>query len=207
MEAGRQEQNTHFDLKTYDTYEWYLDLGPLSNIIGSIFTAPFLTGTPSVEHPDYEEFWKKESWVSQLHGLHRPQSECCRFWDQEEPWGPWQIFRHAKRTIRRHTNLWLPVPGFTGQWFRGKGEHHWHHFRSPDTRLRGNFRGISKHLFPLLSPRQGREAAWQASTFQSGSNTWHTYAFGPPKERSLQTCICTQTELYRLTAPNRAKPG
>src|SRR5947207_1924375 len=28
----------------------------------------------------------------------------------------------------------------------------------------------------------GEKPAWQATTFQSGSNSWHTYAAWPPKE-------------------------
>src|SRR5208337_411469 len=32
MEQADKNKNTHFDFETYDTYQWYLDLGPLSNI-------------------------------------------------------------------------------------------------------------------------------------------------------------------------------
>ena len=32
MEQADKNKNTHFDFNTYDTYQWYLDLGPLSNI-------------------------------------------------------------------------------------------------------------------------------------------------------------------------------
>ena len=45
MEQADKSKNTHFDFETYDTYQWYLDLGPLSNINTKIFMAPFLTGT------------------------------------------------------------------------------------------------------------------------------------------------------------------
>src|SRR5208282_4594376 len=32
MEQSDKSKNTHFDFETYDTFQWYLDLGPLSNI-------------------------------------------------------------------------------------------------------------------------------------------------------------------------------
>lgn len=32
LEQADKNKNTHFDFETYDTYQWYLDLGPLSNI-------------------------------------------------------------------------------------------------------------------------------------------------------------------------------
>ena len=32
LEQADKNENTHFKFETYDTYQWYLDLGPLSNI-------------------------------------------------------------------------------------------------------------------------------------------------------------------------------
>src|ERR1035438_10062715 len=32
LEQADKNQNTHFNFETYDTYQWYLELGPLSNI-------------------------------------------------------------------------------------------------------------------------------------------------------------------------------
>ena len=32
LEQADKNTNTHFDFETYDTYSWYLELGPLSNI-------------------------------------------------------------------------------------------------------------------------------------------------------------------------------
>ena len=32
MEQASKNENTHFKFNTYDTYQWYLDLGPLSNV-------------------------------------------------------------------------------------------------------------------------------------------------------------------------------
>src|SRR6266566_4839762 len=32
MEQADKNSNTHFEFETYDTFQWYLDLGPLSNI-------------------------------------------------------------------------------------------------------------------------------------------------------------------------------
>jgi len=44
MEQADKNSNTHFEFETYDTYQWYLDLGPLSNINDKHLHARFLTG-------------------------------------------------------------------------------------------------------------------------------------------------------------------
>ena len=71
-EQADKNANTHFAFETYDTYSWYLNLGPLSNI-----NAKYLHGTipywnSIVQHPDYDAFWKDEAWVSQLHSATVP---------------------------------------------------------------------------------------------------------------------------------------
>ena len=68
------------------------------------------------EHPDYDEFWKKEAWVNQLHASTVPNLNVAGFWDQEDPWGPWQIFRHAEENDPKHNNFMVAGPWFHGQW-------------------------------------------------------------------------------------------
>ncbi len=94
-EQADKNANTHFDFETYDTYSWYLALGPLSNI-----NAKYLHGTipywnSIVEHPDYDAFWKDEAWVTQVKGAFVPNLNVAGFWDQEDPWGPWEIYRRS----------------------------------------------------------------------------------------------------------------
>ena len=67
-------------------------------------------------HADYDEFWKKEAWVNQLHSSTVPNLNVAGFWDQEDPWGPWQIFRHAQEHDPENTNFMVAGPWFHGEW-------------------------------------------------------------------------------------------
>ena len=122
MEQADKNKNTHFDFETYDTYQWYLDLGPLSNINTKYLHNSIPYWNSSIDHPDYDEFWKKEAWVNQLHSSTVPNLNVAGFWDQEDPWGPWQIFRHAEENDPDHTNFIVAGPWFHGEWAGGKGE-------------------------------------------------------------------------------------
>ncbi|MGB6633791.1 MAG: CocE/NonD family hydrolase, partial [Terriglobales bacterium] len=86
LEQADKNKNTHFDFETYDTYQWYLDLGPLSNINTKYLHGSIPYWNETVEHPDYDDFWKKEAWVSQLHASTVPNLNVAGFWDQEDPW-------------------------------------------------------------------------------------------------------------------------
>ena len=158
MEQADKNKNTHFDFETYDTYQWYLDLGPLSNINTKYLHGSIPYWNSSVEHPDYDEFWKKEAWVNQLHASTVPNLNVAGFWDQEDPWGPWQIFRHAEENDPQHTNFMVAGPWFHGEWQSPQGrQHRPHSVRRPRDRARipREYRGA---VLPLLPARQGREA-------------------------------------------------
>ncbi len=182
MEQSDKNKNTHFDFETYDTYQWYLDLGPLSNINAKYLHGSIPYWNDSVEHPDYDEFWKKEAWVSQLHASTVPNLNVAGFWDQEDPWGPWQIFRHAEQSDPEHTNFMVAGPWFHGQWQTAKADSiGLIPFGGHET-AREFRENIEAPFFRYYLHGKGEKPAWQASTFQSGSNSWHTYSAWPPKE-------------------------
>jgi putative CocE/NonD family hydrolase len=181
MEQADKNKNTHFDFETYDTYQWYLDLGPLSNINAKYLHGSIPYWNASVDHPDYDDFWKKEAWVSQLHASTVPNLNVAGFWDQEDPWGPWQIFRHAEENDPQHTNFIVAGPWYHGEWRTPKADSiGLVPFAGHET-AREFRENIEAPFFRYYLHGKGEKPAWQASTFQSGSNTWHTYPEWPPK--------------------------
>jgi putative CocE/NonD family hydrolase len=182
LEQSEKFKNTHFNFETYDTYAWYLALGPLSAI-----NARYLHGTiphwnDLVAHPDYDEFWKKDAWVRQLHASTVPNLNVAGFWDQEDPWGPWQIFRHAAEHDPDHTNFMVAGPWFHGQWRASKADSIGLIPLGGHETAREFRETIEAPFFRYYLHGLGKKPSWQASTFQSGSNRWRTYAVWPPRE-------------------------
>ena len=182
MEQSDKSKNTNFEFETYDTFEWYLNLGPLSNINAKYLHGSIPYWNSTIDHPDYDEFWKKEAWVNQLHSSSVPNLNVAGFWDQEDPWGPWQIFRHAEEHDPDHTNFIVAGPWYHGEWQTPKADSiGLIPFSGHETAL--EFReNIEAPFFRYYLHGEGAKPAWQSSTFQSGSNTWHTYAAWPPTE-------------------------
>lgn len=205
MEQADKNRNTHFEFETYDTYEWYLNLGPLSNVNAKYLHGKIPFWNSSVENPDYDEFWKKEAWVRQLHGSTVPNLNVAGFWDQEDPWGPWQIFRHAEENDPDHSNFIVAGPWFHGEWQTAKSDSiGLIPFGGHET-AREFRENIEAPFFRYYLHGAGQKPQWQASTFQSGSNSWHTYAVWPPKEAQATNLYLHADGRLSFTAPSETE--
>ena len=192
LEQADKNKNTHFDFETYDSYDWYLNLGPLANINAKYLHGSIPNWNDTVAHPDYDDFWKHEAWVSQLHASTVPNLNVAGFWDQEDPWGPWQIFRHAAEHDPDNTNFMVAGPWYHGGWRGPKGDSLGILPFGGHETAREFREQIEAPFFRYYLLGKGEKPAWKASTFQTGSNTWHTYAAWPPAQAKA-------TNLYLLT--------
>lgn len=193
LEQADKNANTHFAFDVFDTYDWYLRLGPLSNINAKYLHGSIPYWTDSVEHPNYDDFWHKEAWVNQLHSSPVPNLNVAGFWDQEDPWGPWQIFRNSEKDGPAPQNIMVAGPWYHGEWQSAKGDSiGLIPFGGHET-AREFREQIEAPFFRYYLHGAGEKISWKASTFQSGSNTWRTYSAWPPKE-SKSTSLYLQPD-------------
>jgi len=182
LEQADKDANTHFAFDIYDAYAWYLALGPLSNISAKYLHGSIPNWNDIVAHPDYDAFWKKEAWVSQLHGAPVPNLNVAGFYDQEDPWGPWQIFRHAEEHDPDNLNILVAGPWFHGQWRSLKADSIGLISLGGHETAREFRENIEAPFFRYYLHGRGEKPAWQVTTFQSGANRWRTYSVWPPAE-------------------------
>jgi len=178
-EQADKNKNTHFDFDVYDGYSWYLALGPLSNINAKYLHGSIPYWNEVVAHPDYDSFWKKEAWVNQLHASPVPNLNVAGFFDQEDPWGPWQIFRHAAEHDPENVNFMVAGPWYHGEWHAPKGDSIGAIALGGHETSREFRENIEAPFFRYYLHGQGQKPAWKAMTFQSGSNRWRTYSAWP----------------------------
>jgi uncharacterized protein len=203
LEQADKNKNTHFDFDTYDTYQFYLDLGPLSNVNAKYLHGSIPFWNSIEEHPDYDTFWKREAWIRQLHASTVPNLNVAGFWDQEDPWGPWQIFRHAAENDPEHTDFMVAGPWYHGEWQSPKGDSIGQISFGGHETAREFRETIEAPFFRYYLHGKGEKPAWQASMFQSGSNTWHTYAAWPPKEAKTTNLYLHADGTLSFAAPGK----
>jgi hypothetical protein len=188
-EEADKNANSLFKFETYDTYQWYLDLGPLSNVNAKYLHGKLPFWNEVIDHPDFDAYWKKEAWIRELHGSAVPLLNVAGFWDQEDPWGPWEIFRRAGAGDSEHANFMVAGPWYHGSWAREpKGD-----FLGPiplgGQETSRQFREtIEAPFFRYYLHGSGPKPTGRVTTFETGSDTWRTYSGWPPmnaKPRNL----------------------
>ncbi len=202
LEQADRNKNTHFDFSSYDSYEWYLDAGPIRNLDERYLHGSVPYWTSVLSHPDYDDFWQKEAWVRQLHESAVPNLNVAGFWDQEDPWGPWQIFRHSAENDPNHNNYLVAGPWLHGQWQAPKAESIGVvGYGGHDTA-----RDIEAPFFRRFLHDEGGQFTWKVKTFQSGSNTWQTYETWPPSGTIATSLYLRSDGVLSFDQPQQGKP-
>ena len=188
-EQSDKNKNTHFDFDIYDTYDWYLKVGPVSNLNARYLHGSIPAWNTIVSHPNYDALNKREAWYAQIKKSSVPNLNVAGFWDQEDPWGPWQIFHQAERNDPDNTNFIVAGPWYHGAWHTPKGDSIGLVPLGGHETSREFRENIEAPFFRYYLHGKGNKPSWQATMFQTGSNTWRAYSAWPVKS-------ATPTNLY-----------
>ncbi|HET9743366.1 MAG TPA: CocE/NonD family hydrolase [Terriglobales bacterium] len=203
MEQSDKNSNTHFAFDDYDTYKWYLDLGPLTNVNRVYLHDKIPYWNDIMEHPNYDSFWKGEAWVNQLHDSPVPNLNVSGFWDQEDPWGPWKIWRNAEQHDPDNDNFMVVGPWNHGGW-QGREGSSLGLITFGDHKTSLEFReNIEAPFFRYYLHGEGEKPNWKVETFQTGSNTWKQYPVWPPKEAKPTNLYLETDGTLSFDAPSK----
>src|SRR5487761_2086687 len=102
METSKE--NFHFAFDLYDTFEWYLRLGPLANVNRLYFHGNLPTWDNFVNHPNYDTFWQKQAVAPYLTAVKVPMLNVAGWWVQEDFYGPVKIYETLEKHDHHHWN-------------------------------------------------------------------------------------------------------
>lgn len=180
METGKTNFIFHFD--KYDTYEWYLALGPLGNVDKNYLHGQLPTWEDFVNHPNYDSFWQKQAFYPYLKNMHLtvPDLNVAGWWDQEDFYGPVKIYETLEKHDTDHLNYLVVGPWNHGGWSHGDGNSLGRvQFGSATSKyFRGN---VEAKWFAYWLKGKGSVPFHKALTFQTGSNKWVAFDAWPPK--------------------------
>jgi putative CocE/NonD family hydrolase len=179
MESSKEVDQFAFD--AYDTYDWYLRLGPLSTVNARYLRGRIPTWNDFVAHPNYDAFWRRQTIVPYLtKPLTVPTLNVAGWWDQEDFYGPFAIYQALERQDREHKNFLVVGPWNHGGWNRVDGTKLGRiDFGDPTAR---HFRERVQAPFFRCHLRGRCDAPLpEATTFEAGANAWRTYDAWPPK--------------------------
>lgn len=181
MESSKEISDVTKIVDRFDAYEWYLDLGPLSNANEKYFQGKLPTWNDFINHPDYDGFWQRQSFEPWLTRVTVPTLNVAGWWDQEDFYGPIKIYELLERHDAKNQNFLVIGPWNHGGWSRGDGSKLGAvSFGSPTAEhYRKN---ILAPFFAHYLKGKGSEARAEAVTFRTGRNQWVEHTEWPPKK-------------------------
>jgi hypothetical protein len=171
-----------YNFGEYDTYDWYLKLGPLSNINKKYAHGTLPTWNNFIEHPNYDEFWRKQALAYRLDTPRVATQHVSGWWDQEDMVGPQDAYKVLEKHDNNHKNFIVMGPWNHGGWAGGTGKSLGNiKFDEQETGV--YFRKeIQAKWFAWYLKGKGDGKFAEAISFQTGSNQWKSYSAWPPKE-------------------------
>lgn len=177
----RSKGFTPFNFPKDDIYEWFLELGPLSNVNEKYFHGEVPTWNNFMTHPNYDEYWQKQSVAHYLKKAIVPTLNVAGWWDAEDFYGSLKIYDTLEAIDSAEINYLVAGPWRHGGWARTDGH----------TLGKINFESATGEYF-----RQNIQAPWfayylkgkgsinlpEALVFETGANEWKRYEDWPPKE-------------------------
>lgn len=188
------------DMATHDGYQFFLDLGPLSNVNKKYFhhKRPFWDAL--VAHPNYDEYWQSRDVLQHL-GKTKPATLVVGGWyDTEDLYGPLQTYQTMSHGNKKDNVQLVMGPWYHGQWNRGDGSN----MGEADNGFNTSS-WFQKHvLLPFFKEhlKKGNDANLaKATIFDTGANRWHRFDTWPPKAVEKQTLYLSAGESIRTEKP------
>jgi putative CocE/NonD family hydrolase len=198
METGKT--NFAFQFDRFDTYDWYLRLGALSNANKNFIHGELPTWNDFVVHPNYDSFWKQQAMSFILTRPKVPNLNVAGWWDQEDSYGPMKIYEILEKDDPDHLNYLVAGPWNHGGWARGEGKSLGAIPFGSDTSLYFR-RNIEAPWFAYWLKNKGSLPLKEALLFQTGSNTWVKFDSWPPGNAQKRTLYFREDGKLSFEAP------
>lgn len=110
-----------FRFGVYDTYDWYLKLGPLANVNKTHFKGRLPTWNDFVKHPNYDQFWQKQALTTRIGKPKVAVQNVAGWWDQEDFYGSIKAYQLWEKGDDKQQNHLVVGPWNHGGWAGEKG--------------------------------------------------------------------------------------
>jgi uncharacterized protein len=186
MEWPQGEPRFRFD--RYDTYDWYLALGPLSGVNAGPFKGRIPTWNNFIAHPTWDAFWQGKALDRLVREPKVPTLTVAGWWDQEDFYGPMSTYLAYEKNNQAGLSHLVVGPWNHGGWSAGPGDKLGRISFGSETGTYFREKIQAPFFAKYLKGRAGADLP-EVTTFRTGANVWTTYETWPPKrdyeERAL----------------------
>lgn len=178
------QMDSQFPFPDSDLYDWYLKLGPLSNVNKNYFHGKIPTWNSFVNHPDYDNYWRKNSPLSYMPAIKIPILHVGGYYDQEDLYGPQLMYNWMEKHDKQGFNHLILGPWNHGLWNTHKSDSLGAiEFGFQTAKF---FKDLQRKWFDFYLKNIGDGKFCKAYIFQTGSNQWKSYNSWTPKNMVIK---------------------
>ncbi len=171
------DQSIPLPIDRWDTYDWYLALGPLSNVNARYFKGKVPTWNAFVAHPTYDTLWRNRAVQRVLKSPSVPTLTVGGWWDQEDRFGPLATYEALERGDTGSRNFLGLGPWNHGGWRNPARRRPVVETGTQDAYLRD----VEAPWFAYYLKDRGRLKQSEAMLYDAGARRWREFDSWPPK--------------------------
>jgi putative CocE/NonD family hydrolase len=194
-----------FQFPSRDGYQFFLELGPLSNVDSKYFQEEIHFWNELESHPNYDRFWQERNILPHLKNIQASVLTVGGWYDTEDLYGPLKTYAAIEQQNPNIKNHLVMGPWYHGQWSGDEGRKlgqadfgfatsSWYqqhvllpffesNLRPQPTATRATTTAGAANTAGAASPVQLAEA----TVFETGANRWRQFEHWPPQQVVPQT--------------------
>jgi uncharacterized protein len=201
LDNPQRETAKPFDYVTSDGYEFFLNMGPLSNADKQHFKGKIEFWNEQLSHPNYDEFWQARNLRPHLKKVRAAVMTVGGWYDAEDLFGPLEVYKETERQNPGIYNVLVMGPWFHGQWSGTEGdrlgnvafdaktaEYYREHIELPF--LKHFLKDEEKDEEKSDDDKKDKPKKFnlaEANVFETGTNQWRRFDAWPPKNTAERT--------------------
>ncbi len=174
------------DHGTPDGYQFFLDLGPLSNVNAKYFKERVAFWNEACAHPNYDEFWQARNLLPHLQHTAPAVMTVGGWFDAEDLYGALNIYKAVEKQNPDVFNILVMGPWQHGGWNRVDGDRLGGVVFESKTSLLYREQ-IERPFFAHFLKDATDPVLPEAYVFETGANQWRTFNAWPPRDVQEKT--------------------
>jgi putative CocE/NonD family hydrolase len=175
------------NIGTQDAYQFFLDIGPLSNL-DEYYGDDNVFWQQLKEHPDYDEFWQERGLVQHMKDVKPAVLTVGGLFDAEDLYGPFEIYKSLEKNSDNF-NAMIFGPWSHGDWARLRERQAVGNVYFGDNLSEFYQVNYETKFFNHFLKGEGEFDAPEATVYDTGAMQWDEYDMWPPEN-------ATATDFY-----------
>ncbi len=174
-------------LNSKDQYQFFLDVGPLSNL-DTYYGKDNVFWQQLKEHPNYDEFWRSRGIIQHLKDIKPAVMVVGGLFDAEDLYGPFETYEKIEQNSNNYNTV-VFGPWSHGDWARTKERQAIGNVYFGSNLSRDYQRDVETRFFNHFLKNNGKGAIDlpEAHMFDTGTREWKNFTEWPPKNTEKKT--------------------